>query len=58
MYTGTLFKINKQKNLAKNSFCWLNDEKQENPDPLIRGADPDPYQNVTDPQHRFKSKNC
>ncbi len=22
-----------------------------NPDPLARGADPDPYQNVTDPQH-------
>jgi hypothetical protein len=23
------------------------------PDPLIRGADPDPHQNVTDPQHWF-----
>jgi hypothetical protein len=23
-------------------------------DPLVRGANPDPHQNVTDPQHCFK----
>jgi hypothetical protein len=23
------------------------------PDPLVRGTDPDPYQNVTDPKHCF-----
>jgi hypothetical protein len=23
------------------------------PDPLVRGADPDPHRNVTDPQHCY-----
>ncbi len=26
------------------------DENNRDPDLLVRGADPDPYQNVTDPQ--------
>jgi hypothetical protein len=24
------------------------------PDPLVRGTDPDPYQNVMDPEHRLR----
>jgi hypothetical protein len=26
-------------------------ELDPDPDPLVRGTDPDPHQNVTDPQH-------
>jgi hypothetical protein len=26
----------------------------KSPDPLVRGVDPDPYQNVTDPEHCFE----
>ncbi len=29
------------------------DPDNPNPDPLVRGADPDPHQNVTDPQYRW-----
>ncbi len=31
----------------------VTDGKEQDPDLLARGADPDPYQNVTDPQHCF-----
>ncbi len=29
-------------------------DPEQDPDPLVRGMDPDPYQNVTDPQHCFQ----
>jgi len=41
----------KQKNLLA---AWRSMTKYQYPDPLVRGADPDPYQNVTDPQHCIK----
>jgi hypothetical protein len=31
------------------------DKLDPDPDPLVRGADPDPHQNVTDPQHCYCS---
>jgi hypothetical protein len=35
-----------------NFFCILKAaELDPDPDPLVRGVDPDPHQNVTDPQH-------
>ncbi len=62
-------KRNKQKNLVKkNIYCWHLeghcDEKSRiwsqihNPhtDPLVKGTDPDPYQNVTDPEHCLQMK--
>ncbi len=30
----------------------VNERKEPDPDPLVRGGDPDPHQNVTDLQHR------
>ncbi len=52
-------KISK-KNLDSHGFCCglvlkvTNENSmvsESDTDPLVRGADPDPYQNVTDPQH-------
>jgi hypothetical protein len=45
-------KNNKQKITVEIFFAGVlkvTDEKR--PDPLVRGADPDLYQNVTDPEH-------
>jgi hypothetical protein len=50
---------NKQKQLEKNSFfvgaLKVSGEnsriREPDPNPLVRGADSDPYQNVTDPRH-------
>jgi hypothetical protein len=28
-------------------------DPESDPDPFVRGADPDPHRNVTDPQHWF-----
>jgi hypothetical protein len=51
-------KSNKQKNLGKNNnfvgILKVTDEKEQDPDQLIRGTDPDPYQNVTDPEHCYQ----
>jgi hypothetical protein len=49
------FIFNKQKNVKKIglTFSWRfegHGRKWKDPDPLVRGADPDPYQNVTIPQ--------
>jgi hypothetical protein len=44
---------NQQKTFKKYLFVGVlkvNDEKWQDPDPLVRGTDPDPYQNVMDPQ--------
>ncbi len=27
---------------------------ESDPDPVVRGADPDPHQNATDPQHNLE----
>ncbi len=39
-------------------FCWCREghwlkmqDTEPDPDTLVRSADPDPYQNVTDPEH-------
>ncbi len=29
----------------------MESDPELDPDPLVRGTDPDPHQNVTDPQH-------
>ncbi len=49
-------KSNKQKNLRKKIFVdiWKVTDEEQDPDPLVRGTDPripNPYQNVTDPDH-------
>ncbi len=47
-------KVKSRKMQKKIVFCWRIEgqgRKQQDPDPLVRGPDPDPYQNVTDPQH-------
>jgi hypothetical protein len=31
-------------------------DPEPDPDPLVKGRDPDPYQNVMDPQHWFPHK--
>jgi hypothetical protein len=47
------FASKKQKNLKKKIFIVgvlkVTDWKEQDPDPLVRGADPDPYQNVIVP---------
>jgi hypothetical protein len=38
-------------------FCWHLEghcRKEQDSDLVVRGPDPDPYQNVTDPEHWFK----
>ncbi len=54
-------KSNKQKNLKKKFFLGLlklegqrRKLQDSEPDPLVRGADPDPNQNVTDSQHWYE----
>ncbi len=47
-YVNVVSKREKQK---KFDILKVTDENQQDPDPLVKGADPDPYQNVTDPQH-------
>ncbi len=47
----------KKKNMKKNNFCCIPEERSRNwswirnPDPSVRGTDPHPHQNVTDPRH-------
>jgi hypothetical protein len=35
----------------------VNVASKSKPDPLVRGADPGPYPNVTDPQHQLLHRN-
>jgi hypothetical protein len=68
-YCFVTSKRNKQKNLREKIifFCRLEGhrrkEQDPDPDPLVKSMvpgsenpDPDPYQNVTDPDHWFKGK--
>jgi hypothetical protein len=36
----------------------MESDPEPDPDPLARGADPDPQQNVTDPQHWLQGFFC
>ncbi len=57
-YVNVLSKSNKQKNFFKNLFyvgvLKVNDENSQR----HRSADPDPHQNVMDPQHWHKQLKC
>jgi hypothetical protein len=51
-------KSDKPKIREKNFFCLRleghrrkEQDREPDPDPLVRGPEPDPYQNVTDPEH-------
>ncbi len=53
----SLQKGKKHINLEEKKYFLLYWRKEQDPDPrpdlLVNVMDPDPYQNVTDPEHRF-----